>query len=156
MNCNETHIFNDKFSCGINGPPYIIFARATGCWNCAICQICLKNWSNLICLYKKKSCWPTTMGNQTLFISCSRSFVKSVKEFENYFFPELGNIKLDWIQNPIALQQQKTEHLSLLNLKKSLLNCLRTATCYLNFLEKSFTVFGWALERNFHHYQTWQ
>ena len=33
--------------------------------------------------------------------------------FENYFLPELDNTKLDWIQNPFAVQQQSTEHLSL-------------------------------------------
>ena len=36
-----------------------------------------------------------------------------LKQFENYFLPELNNTKLDWIQNPFAVQQQSTEHLSL-------------------------------------------
>ena len=36
-----------------------------------------------------------------------------LKQFENYFLPELDNTKLDWIQNPFAVQQQSTEHLSL-------------------------------------------
>ena len=36
-----------------------------------------------------------------------------LKQFENYFLPELDNTKLDWIQNPLAVQQQSIEHLSL-------------------------------------------
>ena len=36
-----------------------------------------------------------------------------LKQFENYFLPELDNTRLDWIQNPFAVQQQSTEHLSL-------------------------------------------
>ena len=36
-----------------------------------------------------------------------------LKQFENYFLPELDNTKLDWTQNPFAVQQQSTELLSL-------------------------------------------
>ena len=36
-----------------------------------------------------------------------------LKQLENYFLPELDNTKLDWIQNPFAVQQQSTKHLSL-------------------------------------------
>ena len=35
-----------------------------------------------------------------------------LKQFEKYFLPEQDNTKLDWIQNPFAVQQQSTEHLS--------------------------------------------
>ena len=34
-------------------------------------------------------------------------------QFEKYFLPELDNTKLDRFQNPFAVQQQRTEHLSL-------------------------------------------
>ena len=40
-----------------------------------------------------------------------------LKKFEKYFLPELDNTKLDWIQNPFAVQQQSIEHL--FNLRKS-------------------------------------
>ena len=36
-----------------------------------------------------------------------------LKQFKNYFLPELDNTNLDWIQNPFAMQKQSTEHLSL-------------------------------------------
>ena len=36
-----------------------------------------------------------------------------LKQFEKYFLPELDYTKLDWIQNPFAVQQQSTEYLSL-------------------------------------------
>ena len=35
------------------------------------------------------------------------------KQLEKSFLPELDNTKLDWIQNPFAVQQQIPEHLSL-------------------------------------------
>ena len=41
-----------------------------------------------------------------------------LKQFENYFLPELDNTKLDWIQNPFAMQQHSTEHLSLKSQEK--------------------------------------
>ena len=34
-------------------------------------------------------------------------------QFQKYFLPELNNTKLDWIQNPFAIQKQSTEHLIL-------------------------------------------
>ena len=34
-------------------------------------------------------------------------------QFQKYFLPELDNTKLDWIQNPFAIQKQSTKHLSL-------------------------------------------
>ena len=36
-----------------------------------------------------------------------------LKQFQKDFLLELDNTKLDWIQNPFAMQQQITEHLSL-------------------------------------------
>ena len=36
-----------------------------------------------------------------------------LKQLENFFLPKLDNTKLDWIQNPFAVQQQSTEHLPL-------------------------------------------
>ena len=36
-----------------------------------------------------------------------------LKQFQNYFLPELDNTNLDWIQNPFAMKKQSTKYLSL-------------------------------------------
>ena len=59
-----------------------------------------------------------------------------LKQFQNYFLPELDNTNLDWIQNPFAMQKQSTEHLSL-RFQEFLLIYLLTPSCSLNFLEKT-------------------
>lgn len=40
-------------------------------------------------------------------------FSNLLKQFRKYFLPELANTKLDWIQNPFAMQKQSTKHLIL-------------------------------------------
>ena len=42
------------------------------------------------------------------------SHLTSLKEnFRKYYFPELDNAKLDWIQNPFIVQNQDIEHFPL-------------------------------------------
>ena len=39
--------------------------------------------------------------------------INLMKNFQQYFLPELDNAKLDWIQNSFILSNQSIEHLSL-------------------------------------------
>ena len=59
-----------------------------------------------------------------------------LKKFQKYFLSELDNTNFRQIQNPFAMQKRSTEHLSLLNFRKSLLIYFLTPSCGLNFLEK--------------------
>ena len=58
------------------------------------------------------------------------------KQFQKYFLPELDNTKLDWIQNPFVIQQQSTEHLSLIS-RKEHANLFFESKLRLEFSEKA-------------------
>ena len=66
-----------------------------------------------------------------------------LKQFQNYFLPELDNTNLDWIQNPFAMQKQSTEHLSL-RFQEELADLSSDSKLQLEFSGKNFILFGLA------------
>ena len=71
--------------------------------------------------------------------------INLMKNFQQYFLPELDNAKLDWIQNPFIVSNQIIEHLSL-NAQEEFAELSSDSKLKLDFAVKKLTTFWFSLK----------